>query len=82
MTMNSAHDPEGRLRPSEEQHGEGNRESTLERPSKRTRTNALKQKAPRKKYIKGKQGGLQGIMEMPVEVFMEVQKLTFLLFSR
>ncbi|CAE6511578.1 unnamed protein product [Rhizoctonia solani] len=57
---------------SEGQHEEESHEHNLERPSKRTRTNTPKQKAPRKKYVKGKQGGLQGIMNLPIEVFMEM----------
>ncbi|KAF8750545.1 hypothetical protein RHS01_09243 [Rhizoctonia solani] len=35
-------------------------------PSKRARTNEPK------KRIKGRQGGLQGIMKMPIEIFMEI----------
>ncbi|KAG8712613.1 hypothetical protein FRC11_014688 [Ceratobasidium sp. 423] len=42
-----------------------------ERSSKRARTDASKQNAP-KKRVKGRQGGLQGIMKMPIEVFMEI----------
>ncbi|CAE6378256.1 unnamed protein product [Rhizoctonia solani] len=49
-----------------------NYESTRSRPSKRTRTNTSGEKPPRKKYIKGKQGGLEGIMKMPIEVFAEI----------
>ncbi|KAH7338568.1 hypothetical protein B0J17DRAFT_767668 [Rhizoctonia solani] len=42
------------------------------RPPKRARTNASKQDVSSKKRVKGKQGGLQGIMKMPIEVFMEI----------
>ncbi|KDN39512.1 hypothetical protein RSAG8_08807, partial [Rhizoctonia solani AG-8 WAC10335] len=56
----------------DEQYGEDNHERTRDRPTKRIRTNTSRQKAPRKKYVKGKQGGLQGIMKMPLEVFMEI----------
>ncbi|EUC59568.1 hypothetical protein RSOL_320170 [Rhizoctonia solani AG-3 Rhs1AP] len=56
----------------DEQHREDTDELTLDKSSKRSRTNISNQKTPRKKYIKGKQGGLQGIMKMPLEVFMEI----------
>ncbi|CAE6402972.1 hypothetical protein ACGC1H_001083 [Rhizoctonia solani] len=56
----------------DERHREDNDEHTLGKPSKRIRTNTSNQKAPRKKYVKGRQGGLQGIMKMPLEVFMEI----------
>ncbi|KAJ1299314.1 hypothetical protein OPQ81_011862 [Rhizoctonia solani] len=38
---------------------------------KRAHTNTSEQ-GPLKKRVKGKQGGLQGIMKMPIEVFMEI----------
>ena len=77
-----AHDPEDQQHFSEdEQYREDIDEHTLDRPLKRTRTNKSKRQAPRKKYIKGKQGGLQGIMMMPLEVFMEVRSSPLLLNS-
>ncbi|CUA72615.1 hypothetical protein RSOLAG22IIIB_10183 [Rhizoctonia solani] len=42
------------------------------RPSKRGRTDTSRKKAPRKKHIKGKQGGLEGVMKVPIEVFTEI----------
>ncbi|CAE6468254.1 unnamed protein product [Rhizoctonia solani] len=51
---------------------EGHQENSHEHASKRARTSASAQSAPPKKRIKGKQGGLQGIMNMPIEVFMEI----------
>ncbi|CAE6458747.1 unnamed protein product [Rhizoctonia solani] len=50
---------------------EASHDPTPERPSKRARTDASKQNAS-KKRVKGRQGGLQGIMKMPIEVFMEI----------
>ncbi|CAE6346388.1 unnamed protein product [Rhizoctonia solani] len=41
-------------------------------PSKRARTSKSTQNAPPRKRIKGRQGGLQGIMKMPIEIFMEI----------
>ncbi|KAF8596717.1 hypothetical protein BDV93DRAFT_527881 [Ceratobasidium sp. AG-I] len=42
------------------------------RMPKRARFNDPKPKAPRKKYVRGKQGGLQGMMKMPLEIFTEI----------
>ncbi|KDN44217.1 hypothetical protein RSAG8_05690, partial [Rhizoctonia solani AG-8 WAC10335] len=70
--MSSVHDSENQLFSSEdEQYEEDHHARILDRPSKRIRTDSSKQKPPRKKYVKGRQGGLQGIMKMPMEVFME-----------
>ncbi|KAF8597247.1 hypothetical protein BDV93DRAFT_527545 [Ceratobasidium sp. AG-I] len=42
------------------------------RKPKRARSSVAKPKAPRKKYVRGKQGGLEGIMKMPLEIFTEI----------
>ncbi|CAE6435986.1 unnamed protein product, partial [Rhizoctonia solani] len=42
------------------------------RPSKRGRSDTSRKKAPHKKYTKGKQGGLEGVMKVPIEVFTEI----------
>ncbi|KAF8596724.1 hypothetical protein BDV93DRAFT_480023 [Ceratobasidium sp. AG-I] len=42
------------------------------RKSKRARSSIAKPKAPRKRYVKGKQGGLEGMMKMPLEIFTEI----------
>jgi hypothetical protein len=39
---------------------------------KRARHSETKPKAPRKKYVRGKQGSLKGLMNMPIEIFTEV----------
>ncbi|CAE6481387.1 unnamed protein product [Rhizoctonia solani] len=46
-------------------------EDSHQRAPKRARTNASSQSGP-KKRVKGRQGGLQGIMKMPIEIFMEI----------
>lgn len=43
------------------------------RRTKRVCSGVAKPKAPRKKYVRGKQGGLEGIMRMPLEIFTEVR---------
>lgn len=40
------------------------------------RTSNAKTQAPRKKHVRGRQGGLQGIMKMPLEIFTEVRHLS------
>ncbi|KAF8602496.1 hypothetical protein BDV93DRAFT_509258 [Ceratobasidium sp. AG-I] len=42
------------------------------RKTKRARPSVAKPKAPRNKYVRGKQGGLEGIMKMPLEIFTEL----------
>ncbi|KAF8597244.1 hypothetical protein BDV93DRAFT_499788 [Ceratobasidium sp. AG-I] len=42
------------------------------RKTKRARFDVPKTKTPRKKYVRGKQGGLQGMMKMPLEIFTEI----------
>lgn len=44
------------------------------RKAKRARSTVPKPKGPRKKYVRGKQGGLQGMMKMPLEIFTEVRR--------
>ncbi|KAF8596718.1 hypothetical protein BDV93DRAFT_454395, partial [Ceratobasidium sp. AG-I] len=39
---------------------------------KRARSSVAKPKASRKKHVKGKQGGLEGMMKMPLEIFTEI----------
>ncbi|KAG8707676.1 hypothetical protein FRC08_000362 [Ceratobasidium sp. 394] len=41
---------------------------------KRTRTSLTSTKT-RKRYVRGKQGGLKGLMEMPIEIFTEIAYL-------
>ncbi|KAF8596726.1 hypothetical protein BDV93DRAFT_50957 [Ceratobasidium sp. AG-I] len=42
------------------------------RKAKRARSSVAKPRAPRKKYVRGKQGGLEGMMKMPLEIFTEI----------
>ncbi|KAG8767564.1 hypothetical protein FRC12_006170 [Ceratobasidium sp. 428] len=42
------------------------------RDKKRARTSQATSQAGRKKYVRGKQGGLQGLMRMPIEIFTEI----------
>ncbi|KAG8790871.1 hypothetical protein FRC12_010795 [Ceratobasidium sp. 428] len=42
---------------------------------KRIRSNLGRAKSNPKKYVRGKQGGLQGLMKMPVEIFNEIARL-------
>ncbi|CAE6518070.1 unnamed protein product [Rhizoctonia solani] len=73
--MSPVHDLEDQLLSSDDELYEEETHNPIpNRPSKRTRTStgSSKPKPARKKYVKGKQGGLQGIMKMPIEVFMEI----------
>ncbi|KAG9089817.1 hypothetical protein FRC06_001375, partial [Ceratobasidium sp. 370] len=42
---------------------------------KRARSGRAPARAGRKKYVRGKQGGLKGLMKMPVEIFTEIAYL-------
>ncbi|KAG8790872.1 hypothetical protein FRC12_010796 [Ceratobasidium sp. 428] len=42
---------------------------------KRARSNQVTAKNRPKKYVRGKQGGLQGLMKMPIEIFNEIAYL-------
>lgn len=70
--MSSGHDSEDQLYSSEEEYRGGGHEHAIDGPSKHTRADNPKPKAPRRKYVKEKQGSLQGIMTMPMEVITEI----------
>ncbi|KAG9097251.1 hypothetical protein FS749_006717 [Ceratobasidium sp. UAMH 11750] len=40
---------------------------------KRSRINPAEAKIHQKKHVRGKQGGLKGLMNMPIEIFTEVK---------
>ncbi|CAE6469877.1 unnamed protein product, partial [Rhizoctonia solani] len=70
--MSSGHDSEDQLYSSEGEYRGGGHEYAIDGPSKHTRIDNPKPKAPRRKHAKEKQGSLQGIMTMPMEVLTEI----------
>jgi hypothetical protein len=60
---------------SDDDHLPGPSKATTRR-TKRARTSSTRSKAPRKKYVRGKQGALRGILQMPLEIFTEVRHST------
>ncbi|KAG8752476.1 hypothetical protein FRC12_011936, partial [Ceratobasidium sp. 428] len=67
-----AEDKERSLTPDDDLPEEGDKPT---RGRKRTRTSQVTLHASRKRHVRGKQGGLKGLMRMPIEIFTEIAYL-------